>query len=308
MPYTLGDTWRAVKLQVPGADPLLCRQWVQSAYGDLADRYPWHFLFQHTLLSVLASRSVTAVVTQGSAAVTSAALFVATDLNRQFRIGSGPTYTIITFTDASNIVLDQNYGDVDAAAASATILDAYVRCPADFGSWETVIDLSQQRPILTSYSQLDLAAVDPARTQSQDALWLVDLDIDTTDRVRYEWWPRQTTARQYPALYKMRPQRLADTFTFRGVLGDRYDVLIAGALLHCARWPGTIQQRNPYFVLGLVKELRDEWEKQIHRLGLRDDDQAIKSWSTFPWHEWRNLGQRSTEQLRASDATLADYV
>ena len=269
MATTFREAWRAVKLQVPLADPMLCRKWVQYAYNELADRYPWHFLYQETILSTAASRTITAAVTQGSTAVTSAAAFVATDLNRQIRVGSGAIYTIVTFTDASNVVIDQSYADVDNATASVVISDRYVRTPADFGSWDTIIDQSRQRPIQTSYSQADLQSWDPARTETGEPRILVALDVDTTDRVRYEWWPHPTAAQHYPALYKSRPQALADSFTFRGVLGDRQDVLVAGALVRASQWPGTEQHRNPYFVLGLNQQLKADWQQAIHSLGLR---------------------------------------
>lgn len=306
MPFTFEEAWRAVALQVTAADPLLCREWVQYAYNELADDYPWHFLYSETILSPAASATRTVGVTQNSTTVTDASA-VAGDANRQFRVGTGPIYTILTVTPGVSYVLDQAYADVTNASASAVISDRYVRCPADFGSWDTVVDLNTQRPILTGYSQQDLLAMDPARTQSTEPRILADLDIDTTDRVRYEWYPHPTAARQYPALYKTRPQALADTFTFRGVLGDRKDVMVAGALVHAAKWPGTSQERNRYFVLGLHEVLSEDWETKKHELGLRDDDQALRSWSTFPWHEWRTTGLESTEHLRASDATLADY-
>jgi len=188
------------------------------------------------------------------------------------------------------------------------ISDRYVRTPADFGSWDTIIDQSRQRPIQTSYSQADLQSWDPARTETGEPRILVALDVDTTDRVRYEWWPHPTAAQHYPALYKSRPQALADSFTFRGVLGDRQDVLVAGALVRASQWPGTEQHRNPYFVLGLNQQLKADWQQAIHSLGLRDDDQSVRSYSTIPWHEYHQGGAFSTEQLRSSDATLDDYL
>ncbi len=308
MPATFSETWRAVKLQVPLADALLCRQWVQHVYNDLTDRYPWHFAFAQTLLSVLASRTIVVGVTQGSTTVTSAALFVATDLNRQFRIGTGPTYTIVTFTDASTIVLDQAYGDVDDAAASVVILDAYTRLPADFGSFEEVRDLSVPRAIFWGRSQRQLSLWDPQRTWTGDPRWLFDLDVDTTGRIRYEWWPRLTTARQFPTRYKRRPAVLADTTTLTGVLGDRPDVLVTGALVKASQWPGPdVVRRNPYFVLGLQQSLASEYDRKVHDLGLRDDDQANQSYDDSRWHEFAQTGRTDTEQLRSTDATVADY-
>lgn len=304
---TFEECWRAVKLHATLVDPLMCRKWVEYAYKELCDRYPWHFLYAETILSVAEADTRTGLtVTQDSTTVLDASA-VATDQYRQFRVGNGPIYTIRSVTVATSYVLDQAYAADTDANATAVLSDRYVRTPADFGSWDTVVDLNVQRPILTGYSQVDLLALDPARTQSQEPRILVDLDIDADNRVRYEWWPHPTSARQYPALYKRRPTDLADTYTFPGVLGDRQDILVEGALLQAAKWPGTPEHRNPYFVLGLHDRLSQDWDRKVHTLGLRDDDQALRSWATFPWHEWRESGLSSTQHLRSSDATVYDY-
>lgn len=308
MPATFNEVWRAVKLQVPLADALLCRQWAQHVYNDLFDRYPWHFSYAGTLLSILAARTITVTATQGSTALTSAALFVASDANRQLRVGSGPTYTIATFTDASNAVLDLPYGDT-GGAVSATILDAYARLPADFGRFEEVRDLIVPRPIFYGRPQRDLALIDPQRQRTGDPRWLIDLDVDATGRVRYEWWPRLTTARQFSCRYRRRPSALADTSTLFGVLADRPDILVTGALVKAAEWPGPDpEHRNPYFVLGLREQLRKEFDEKVHRLGLRDDDQANQAYNDLPWHEYAQTGRTDAEQLRQTDATLDDYL
>ncbi len=305
---TFEDAWRAVKLEVPLADPLLCRKWTQQAYNELADRYPWTFLFQETILSTVLARTLVIGVTQGSTTVTSAALFAASDVGLQIRIDTGAIYTVLTFTDASTLVIDVAYAEVDDAAASAVFSSRYVEAPADFGSWETVIDQQTQRPILLGYTQADLAAQDPARTQTSEPRILVSLDIHTTNRARFEWYPPPTTVRHYPALYRTRPLALADTTDLRGVLFHRDDVLVAGALVRASMWPGpSAEVRNPFFVLGMVDRRKADWNEKVQSLSLRDDDQTLQSYSTVPWHQLHQTGYASTEQLRSSDATLGDY-
>ena len=53
--------------------------------------------------------------------------------------------------------------------------------------------------------------------------------------------------------------------------------------------------------------LEKDWRLAVHTLGLRDDDQGLQSYSTFPWHEWHTTGLHSTESLRSSDASVGDY-
>jgi hypothetical protein len=300
---TFGDTWRQVRLHVPLADALLVRQWVQQAYKDLADRYPWHFLYEETILRTAASASRTVGVTQDSATVTGAG-FVAADVNRQLRVGTFPIYTILSVTVGVDATLDMAYAGTTNAAATATVLDAYARMPADFGSFELVWDVTNNRPVPYGFTQADLIRRDPNRSSEGDPQILVDFDIDTTGRVRYEWWPKPSAARQYPVLYKIRPSSLADTTALRGVLTDREDVLVEGALYHAARWPGpNAQTRNPYFSLTLAREHREEFRRKELALQLRDDDQALKSVMNFPWHEWLIHGGDTAELLRQTDAS-----
>ncbi|KKK75068.1 hypothetical protein LCGC14_2877440, partial [marine sediment metagenome] len=258
----------------------------------------------------LATRTITVVVTQDATAVTSAALFVATDLNRQFRVGDQPIYTIVTFTDTSNIVLDRAYAGVDNASASAEFVDFYARMPADFGAFDTIWDVTNDRPLVYAIPRHDMMRLDPGRTQAQDPRALVDFDVQQSDgRVRYEWYPHATAVRQYPMIYQARPQTLTDSTDFRGVLNTRTDVLIEGALAKAALWPGTAQSPNPYFSLGLSDRHQVQFEKKIQSLGLRDDDMGLASYSDYPWARWRAGGiTQSDTLLRESDASIEDYI
>jgi hypothetical protein len=132
--------------------------------------------------------------------------------------------------------------------------------------------------------------------------------LATLGQPRSEWWPYATSAAQYPAWYRARPQLLQDTDLLQGVLATRGKVLETGALARCARWPGTAEVKNPYFNLALAKQLSDDFDRECATLELRDDDQAQQSWVALPYHQWPAWGlSGSTQALRASDATVADY-
>jgi hypothetical protein len=181
--------------------------------------------------------------------------------------------------------------------------------PADFGSFESIRDLSVPRNLAYGRPQADLDARDPQRQLTGDPRALFDLDIDSDGdgRVRYELWPRLLTARQFPVLYRQRPQAFALTDNLPGVLFTRPDVIEAGALVEAALWPGpSPAQRNPYFVLGLHDRLAEKYARKVQSLSLRDDDQANKSYQDAP--TMAGIGYADTEQLRASDATLDDYI
>lgn len=313
MPYTMGEIWRRVKLHCPLAGPLLIQDWVQRTYNSACERRGWSFLRYEGVLTIQTARTLTSVgVTLGSPAVTSAALFVTGDVGRQFRVGT-PVYTIIAFTDASTITLDRAYGDATTLTAVATILDAYAVMPADFGRFILVADPYNQRRIIHDLTTDQLHRIDPARTSTDaNVRALADLRLSTLtatlNRVMYEYWPYPTTARTYPYLAYRRPERLTEASVLRGALADRGDVLELGALAEAARWPGLRDQQNPFYSLNNYRFYRDEFEKELQRTSLRDDDIYLDSLVTVDYARWPIADlMYDTRGLRASDATLADY-
>ena len=271
---TLEDVYRGVLLQAPDIPLMTARKFAQDAYLDLSARRGWTYLRKQATLQTLAARSIVVGVTAASTAITSAALFVATDAQRQFRIGSGDTFTILTVTDASNAILDRNYTGSSDAAATASILDAYVTMPADFARFEVIVDTVQQRriPWWTSQNQLD--GFDPQRLTGGVGTMLSPISPSSTGLMRYEWWPRPSNAANYPMIYIARPAAPADTDLLTGVLAERPDVLEAGALAAAARYPGTADRPNAYFNLALARELKAEFEELAQQVNLRDDDLA----------------------------------
>lgn len=314
MAQNFGDVWRRVRLHATGAPFGLVRGWVQDAYEDLCERRPWTWLQRETRLATLASRTLTVGFVQDSQVITSAVGgFLATDVGRQIRVGTYPYYTITVVQDAWNAVIDLPYADV-GGSLTASILSAYQTLPADFGAFLLIADLSVQRQIAWWYTAEELARVDPLRSSAGDpqrAIIPTTLSpVPTTlGQPRAEWWPSPASAKVYPAWYRARPQPLADTDVFQGVLRDHTGALESGALARCARWPGTAEAKNPYFNVALGQQLRDDFDKACATLELRDDDQAQQSWVALPYHRWPAWGLGGdTTTLRASDATVADYL
>lgn len=309
---TFGDCWRRVRLHVPAAPTFLVREWVNAAWKPLGRMRHWSFLWGELRLTILAERALAAVtVVNGSSTVTSAGLFLAADAGRQFRVASFPVYTIQTFTDANTIVLDQAYGEADATPA-ATIFDGFAVLPADFESFRIIADPYNQRRLAFWISQDQVNILDPTRSASDSgARVLVPASpspyLPTLGRSRFEYWPRPTAARSYPAIYNKLAPRLDDTTVFSGVMAEAADVLIAGALAQAAQWPGTPDRPNPYFNLPLAREKRIEFLTGVQQLSLRDDDVAPDDLATVAWHRWPLADLAYNDQaLRASDATVAD--
>lgn len=312
MAVTFEDVWRRVRLHAPGAPVFLVRDWVNDAWKTIQRRRPTaNYLRVSAALTINVSRTISVTVTRGSATVTSAALFVAADLGRELRIGTFPWYTIITFTDASTIVLDRAYGE-DSVTSTATIFDGYATVPADFGQFDLIADPYNQRRLAFWITEDQLNLLDPTRQTSDTGPRVLGTASPspvtaTLDRMRYEYWPRPTANRSYPYYYFKQAADLADSFTFSGSLAEADDVLIKGALAECARWPGTADNPNPYFNLGLGDRLEKDFEASVQSVSLRDDDMQGSDYLRTNWMRWPLADLAYNDQaLRATDATIAD--
>lgn len=313
MADTFSDVWRRVRLHVSAAPTFLVREWVQSAYKDLARARHWNWLKGELRLTTAAARSLASVVvTNGSATVTSAGLFLAADAGRQFRVGTFPFYTIQTFTDVNTIVLDSAYGETTSAAAVASIYDALAVLPTDFESFRLIADPYNQRRLAYWITEDQLNILDPTMMAGDTGARLLVPHAPSTysatlGQVAYQYWPRVTSARSYPAIYNKQAVRLGETASFSGVLADAADVLLDGALAQAALWPGTPDIRNPYFNAQLAKDKKQAFKDGIQHLSLRDDDQSPDDLATVHWERWplADLAYNDTA-LRATDATVAD--
>lgn len=313
VPQTFGDTWRGVRLNVPDAPAMLCRQWTQDAWNDLAQRYGWGFLVNAGQITFLASRSLAVTVAQGSAVVTSAGLFVATDAGRTFSVGTYPLYQIQSVDSVNQITLALPFYGTGAGAVTGYIQDAYTTMPEDFGRFVVIVDPINQRFIPWWATQEEIDLLDPTRTSVESVPRMLGAAQasqlpQTLGQMQYELWPKPSAAGALQYYIVKTPTALADASYFPGVLRNRTDILRTGAQAKCARWPGTADRKNPYFNLALATQLQNEFDKQILRLDLRDDDQFQQSWSTIPWNRWSAWAWAyDTRLLQASDATIADY-
>lgn len=339
---TFGDVWRMVKLHVPNASVFLARDWANTAWKELCGKRPWSFLRGDLQIQILAQRGVTCNLTVGSNIVTSAAGFVTTDESRQFvtgfSTGAGnpgstghtlnyPTYTIQQYNSANQITLDQPYG-VDLAGdgpgtvltgVSCTIGSFLFTAPSDFGNFIIIGDPYYQRRIAFWIDQDQLNILDPTRQASDTGPRLLasytpstyvgtGLQPSTLGNIRYEYWPRPTANRTYPAMYQKQPLTLADSFVFTGVLFNRaVDTLKWGALAQAARWPGAPDAPNPYYNLNAARMLSTDFDAAVQRVALADDNHYSNDLTHVHWERWPLADLAYNDKsLRATDATIAD--
>lgn len=309
---TFRDVWSKVALHVPGAPISLVQSWVQTSYDELIGNRHWAWTRRETILATRAARSLSVTFAQGGTAITSAALFLSTDAGRQIRVGTGPIYTIATVTDASNAVLTQAYIET-GGAQTASIRDIYLPMPANFRSILDVTDLTIQRPIAWWISSERLDLFDPGRSASDSrfrvlAAGAVSQVPSLLGRVTYEAWPYPTAAGSYILRYFIRTDALDDDAVFQGVLATHTHALEKGALAEAAKWPGTANQKNPYFNLALATKLENEFQTAYRQLNVMDDDQYLMDLQQVDLSKFGLAAlSADTTLMRQSDATLADY-
>jgi hypothetical protein len=313
---TFEDVWRKVRLYAPNAPLHLVRTWVQDAFRALVMKRQWGWVVAQDQITFAAARQVDCVVTLGSTLVTAAvATFVAGDAGRQFRQGTWPIYTILSVAaDGSSVTLSLAYQGLSAGVVSATISDCYATMPVDFGAFVVVVDPIYQRMVPWWGTQMELDLIDPNRTAADATPRLLvpssnSVFSATRGQMQYEYWPKPTAAGALQYYYARRPGLLADTDAIPGLLQSRVDILETGALARAAKWPGTLDQKNPYFNLMLARTLDADFELAAQQLDLRDDDQWQQSFDTIPWQRWSMYTWAySTHLLQASDATLSSYA
>lgn len=293
MPTTYGETWRRVRLYVPAAPALLIQDMVRTAYKTACDERHWGFLRGEGELTIGASKSGTADLTNGSVTVAGAGgsdgiVFAATDVGRQLRYGGGPPISIsdVDTTGDTSATLERAWQGDTEADAEVVVCDIYATMPEDFSHFVSVLDPTNQRQISVFQSEQELNAADPGRQGTGDPWALVNYRTSeltaTLGRVQYEWWPVPTgsTARRYPYLYHRRPADLADDSYFQGPFRSRDDIIQTGALAEAASWPGPAEGKNPYFNLRLAADLRGRFREQVAMMEVRDEETYITWWNT----------------------------
>jgi hypothetical protein len=327
MAESFQDVWKNVKLHVPGAGVFLVRDWTQRAWKEMARLRPWSFLRGQLQIQIKASRSITCTVTVGSTNVTSSTnAFLASDESRQFQTYFFPTYTIAAYVSAGQITLDQPFG-VDTTGTApggsltniaGTIFDHYYVAPIDFAHFILIGDPYYQRRIAFWIDQDQLNILDPTRQASDTGPRLLASFSPSTyaggqlastlGQIRYEFWPRPTANRTYPAIYQKQAATLGETDVFSGVLSNNaVEVLTLGALAQAARWPGSPDAPNAYFGLANARLLSDDFKQSVQRLGLADDDHYSNDLTHVHWERWPLADLAYNDKsLRATDATIAD--
>lgn len=313
MADTVEQIVRRLRGLCPLAPPLTALEWVQEASNKINDSRPWSHLRAEGQIAIAASRSGTVTATQGNAVVQGVGLvFVAGDAGRQFRVTTGPPYTILSVdTGLNRATLDQPYRSPSVAATAGTVLDAYITMPENFGRFIAVLDPPNNRRLHVWTTDEELNFYDPQRSITGTPRAIVSRRFSTfpatEGRIQYELVPYQLNVYNYPFFYIKRPPALSLASTFSGVLRDRPDIFLKGALLECVRWPGvgiSADKVNPYTRLSdnVKAGMLAEFEFMLAQLEARDEEIYLTWLETvkldnYPYWSWQGLAgdYRSTD-------------
>ena len=294
---TFRDAWNAVSQHASVPDPLLCRTWVQWAYNQFCDRRGWSHLKANTSITVNDQKSGTCTVAQNSAVVTGGGLvFAASDVGRQFRLGTVPIYTIISVSlaGATSATLNRPYAEA-SGLVTGYVLDAYVTLPEDFHRFISIVDPVNRWRLRWWIDSSYLDTWDPARQSTGNPRLLANMSYSPVSslagRPRYELYPYQTAFRTFPVWYYRKGENLSDDQELVGPLARRgLELLTEGALARCALWPGTAQQKNPYFSLQLAETHRNGFERTLDEIDVVDEELYFEGlpltqfgYADFPW-------------------------
>ncbi len=310
MADTYGDITRMVRLHAGNAPFFLAGQWTKQAWRRLCDRRPWSFLRAESTFFTANMRTGTVNVTANSITVQGVGLiFAVPDIGRQFRVGSSRPITIAAVDVGLNTAtLDVPFNSTTAALASGRILDAYVTCPTDFGSFLAVMDPQNRWQLHTDITQDELNFWDPQRSTTGMPWALVARMLATSGAATFELWPYSHTVKQYPFYYWKRPDAFQDADALPGIIGSRSDILVTGALAEAASWPGTTDQKNPYFNLALAQAKKKEFIEELNILELRDEELYMTWLETVSWVNKVPWAPLTAQYLRDHDLGFASGI
>lgn len=307
---------------LPGLSVFLAQRYVKQAFEEICRKRNWSFLQADAAIvapAVVTTGTVsvtqyTATVTlnaAASAAVLAQTLTGATPglTNMQFRVASvtspaaSQVYSIIaadTTTPAAIVLtLDRPLVEGTNAAATYQIYRAYITPPdPNFLGWQTVVDMTNARPLILNASSAKFDLLDPQRLSQGLAFYLGQYrGTMTTSAVTgavapnpnvdagtnlYELWPVPTQGQTFYARYRLRryPYGDAPTDELPAVVPE--GLVMARALgWYAYPWAGTNAANFPTLrgmnFATLISSSRATFQEIYTSTARQDDEIAMQS-------------------------------
>lgn len=272
---TFLEAWTELMSYVPKLNVGLSQRLVQRAWRDIRDARHWSFLVRETALDAPDQITTgTVSVTQGSTQVTGSVAAVAawdlipnpTFIQRQFRIGTGPIYNILSYTTPSPIItLDRPYAESTNAASAYTIYQCYYEPPADFARWTSVFDPIDAYPLKVDVAKAEIDLRDPQRGALGQPYLLASYKYDTVEDAHlYELYPHPITRRSYRALYQAKGLDLTSAQSINSIIPD--ELLMERAKYHAYQWAAANAGAHPELANVQWAYLRSQAKKDYQEL------------------------------------------
>lgn len=149
---------------------------VRDMFNRLAERRQWSWLRRHSAFNVPVFTVTDTVSIQSNSALLtgSGAQFLPAMVGCQVRLGGSagtnyPTYTIASYLSPSTVLLDMPWAGPSQSASAYTVFQCYYPVPADFQSWYSLIDTTNNYHLWTDISQAEIDRCDPQRIQNGNA-------------------------------------------------------------------------------------------------------------------------------------------
>lgn len=290
MAETFEQLWRRLLLYAPRLPVPLAQEFVNTAYSRILSESGWSGLKKEGEFQIPAAYTTgTASVTQNSASVTgSGTTWTSAMVGRQFLIDGAPFYTIASVESATALTLDRVYGGVTAAGQAYTIVLIYLVVPTDFLHFLSVRDVENNWRLHTAYSQDNLDLFDAQRSSTTSPRVLASATPSSAGLPRYEIWPRELGGKVIPFRYMRKPP-LMTLATDTPVFPVRGDTIRNGALAQLCLWPGTAEERNPFFDIRLHEKYEIAFLAGL-REAIREDQEIDQTaityadeWASLPW-------------------------
>ena len=268
---------RSLRLYVPQLPIPLAEQFIRDRYRRILERRDWSALRREAEFQLNAENSIgtVSIVRGQNTAQGLNTAFAATDVGRQFKVGTGsPIYTITAVNvNTQTLTVDRPIGVLTGTGLTYRIIDAYVTPPTDFLRFVTVSDPLMGWQLRHWITSDELNRMDPQRNFFGQPYLLADRMFASGGVLpQYEAWPYTTAARTLYYTYIQRGSDLIND-TDIPVWPLRSDVLVAGALADVCRWPGTADEPNPYFQRPEYwKAYEGEFEDKMIELERRDEE------------------------------------
>lgn len=182
MPENFTAVWNRLLLRAPGVGASLARDIVADSVLQFCERRDWSWMVKSSAIAPNAIYNTGVVTTvQNSPVVTGLGTTFTPDMaGRQFRATTvTPTYTIVQFVSATQLILDRPWAGTALTGSTYTIFDCYFTVPADFARFQSLLNPASNIRITTNITQIELDLWDRQRTRNGPVWVASHLDYGT---------------------------------------------------------------------------------------------------------------------------------